>query len=92
MSITHKDSECDESRAHSKKRSWGDARRFSDRQLLSHFFRSVVLLFVLFCCYLCCSVAICVVLYIVCVSMCTVILPPRDNTISVYKYTISYKF
>ena len=31
-----------------------------------------------------------VVLFIVCVSMCTVLLPPGDNPIAVNKYIISY--
>jgi hypothetical protein len=41
---------------------------------------------------LCCSMyrLFCVVLCIVCVKMCTVLLPPGDNTIAVNKYIISY--
>jgi len=46
-------------------------------------------------CYYVCSVLYilfhCVVLCIVCVQMCTVILPPGVNPIAVNKYTISYK-
>jgi len=40
-------------------------------------------------CYLCCSVVICIVLCIVCVQMCTVLLPPGDNTIAINKYITS---
>jgi hypothetical protein len=38
--------------------------------------------------YLCCSVQISVVLRIDCVEICTVLLPPGDNPISVNKYII----
>jgi len=40
-------------------------------------------------CYLCCSVVIRVVLYIVCVYMCTALLSPGDNPIALNKYIIS---
>jgi hypothetical protein len=54
----------------------------------------VLLLFVLFCCYLCCSVVICVVLLLFvlfCVLfVCKCVLPPGDNPIAVNKNIVSY--
>ena len=49
---------------------------------------SVVVIFHISC-YLCCSVVICVFLCIVCVHICTVLLPPGGYPIAV-KYIISY--
>jgi len=56
---------------------------------LLNIFCVVLCIFVLFCVFLCCSMYFCVVLCIVCVYMCTELLPPGGYTIAV-KYIVSY--
>jgi hypothetical protein len=51
-----------------------------------------IVMFIYFYCYVCSGLGIlfqCVVLCIVCVEMCTVLLPPGVNPIAVNKYRIS---